>query len=88
MAIFVFFISAAVGAGQVALDALLYPSIFGKNYVRALVIGCAKLALYGLFLFLLFRVFRAAVTAAAIGYFAGFFPLLTVYCVIRLKSNK
>ena len=88
MSILVFLLSAAVGAGQVALDALLFPSIFGKSYGKALIVGCGKLALYGLFLFLLFRVFRAAVTAAAIGYFVGFFPLLTVYCVLKLKSNK
>lgn len=87
MSVLAFLLAAAVGALQVGADTVLYGAFFARRYAKGVCAVLLKLALYGVFLWLLFRLLQAYVVMAAVGYAAGFFPLLLAYCFVKLKKN-
>ena len=86
MLILAFVLAAAVGALQVLFDVLLYAAVFAGKIARGVLSGAVKLAVYALFLWLVFKLFKLFVGAAAVGFAVGFFPLLVIYCIRKLKN--
>lgn len=78
---------AAVGIGQFWLDTILFKAIFSGKTVTGLLTLVGKLAIYAVGFFVLFKLFKEFVTAAAIGFAVGFFPALIIYGILKIKRS-
>ena len=81
-------IAAVLAVFQFVLDIALFRSIFASKAVKAIGLLLLKLALYGGAFALLFALFRAFVTAAAVGFGVGFFPAVLLYGLLVLRKNN
>ena len=79
--------AAVFGVMQLILTVLVFRAVFGQRGIAAAGSLLVKIALYAVALYVLMRIFRAFVWAAAIGFGAGFFPAL-VMCAILLMHRK
>ncbi len=86
MIILAFLLAAAVGVAQVLIDILLYGAFFAGKLLKGVLSVVGKLLLYAFFLWLLFKLFKLFVAAAAVGFAVGFFPLLIIYSIKKLRS--
>lgn len=73
--------------GQFMLDVVIFAGVFAARTVKALLSLLLKLVLYGAAFWLLFKVFKAFVTAAAIGFGIGFFPCLIIYALKKIGKS-
>ena len=81
-------LAAVFGVLQVALDVVLFRSVFRSKPVPMLLALFVKLLLYAFALWLLVKVFRALIWAGAIGFAVGFFPALLIFTVYSMKKAK
>ena len=85
--VFAILIALVFAVGQFALDVLVFTSVFDSKALKAVLSLMGKLLLYGLGFWLLFSLFRAYVTGAAIGFGIGFFPCIFLYGLYRLRKH-
>ena len=79
--------AAVLAVFQFFLDTLLFRAIFAGKAVKAIGLLLAKLALYAGGFALLFLLFRAFITGAAIGFGVGFFPATLIYGLLFGKRG-
>ena len=80
--------AAVLAVFQFVTDTVLFRLIFAGKAVKAIGLLLLKLALYAGAFALLFALFRAFVTAAAIGFGAGFFPAVLLYGLLALRKKQ
>ncbi len=80
--------AAAVGIVQVILDIVVFAAVLSKKASKGVASVLIKFVLYGAAFYLLFKLFRALVKAAVIGFAIGFFPCLFIYCAYKIKKVK
>lgn len=73
---------------QFFLDVLVFSSVFAAKALKALFPLLGKILLYGVGFWLLFKMFRAFVKIAAIGFGIGFFPCIIIYALKKLRSQS
>lgn len=78
----------AVGLIQFFLDTVLFGAVFAFKAVKGILTLVAKIALYVIAFLVLFKLFRALVKAAAIGFAIGFFPCLFIYCINKIRKSS
>lgn len=76
-----------VGLAQFFLDTVLFTAIFAFKASKGILAFLLKAALYGIGFWILFRLFRALVKGAVIGFAIGFFPCLFIYCINKIKKS-
>ena len=85
--ILAFFIALFVGVFQVVFDILFYAAVFAGKIAKGIVSVLVKILLYCGLLWLTFKLFKLYVAGVAVGFAIGFFPLLVIYCIRKLKSK-
>ena len=80
-------IAGFVGFAQFFLDTVLFGAVFAFKASKGILTLLCKIALYGIAFLLLFKLFRALVKAAAIGFAIGFFPCLFIYCINKIRKS-
>ena len=79
--------AAVMAVFQFFLDTVLFRTVFAGKALKAIGLLLVKLALYAGGFALLFLVFRAFVTGAAIGFGIGFFPAVLIYGLLVLREK-
>ncbi len=80
--------AAAVAVFQFFLDTVLFRSVFESKPLKAVGMLLLKLAVYAGGFALLFGLFRALVTAAAVGFGLGLFPSIFLYGFLTLRKKR
>lgn len=80
-------IAVIIGLVQFFLDTVLFGAIFAFKATKGILAVLLKGALYVIAFWVLFKLFRALVKAAAIGFAIGFFPCLFIYCINKIKKS-
>lgn len=73
--------------GQFYLDTRLFSAVFTEKPIKAFLPLIIKMALYGIAFLLLYKLFKAFIVAAAIGFGIGFFPSVLIYGFLKLRKN-
>ena len=82
------FLALLLGALEFAADIPLFASVFAGNYKKTALWILLKLAGYALSIWLVLAFFRAFLTAAGIGFGAGFLCCILLYGVIKLTRKS
>ena len=80
-------VACALGALEFFLNTRLFPAVFAGDYKKVLLLLAAKLAVYGLAIWLLLAFFKAYLVGAAVGFGAGFLLYLIIYGVKSLSKK-
>lgn len=78
----------AVALIQFVLLALALSAVMAKHYLRGVVFVIVKVAVYIAAALILVKLFRVFITAAAIGFGAGFFICVFAYFLWTLKKKR
>lgn len=81
-------IAVIIGLVQFFLDTVLFASVFAFKATKGVLALLIKIVVYGAAFFVLFKLFRALVKAAAIGFAIGFFPCVFIYCVKKIRNGQ
>ena len=73
--------------GQFYLDTVMFAAVFTAKAIKALLPLMLKMLCYGIAFWLLFKLFKAFIVAAAIGFGIGFFPSILIYGFYKLRKN-
>jgi hypothetical protein len=84
----VFIIALLIGVIQIVLETVSFTFFLGKKLFKGAFAVAAKLLLYGVGLYVLFKFLRASVTIAAIGFGVGFFVSLFVAVIHRIRKHQ
>lgn len=77
-----------VGLIQFFLDTVLFGAVFAFKAVKGILALLCKIAIYVIAFIVLFKLFRALVKAAAIGFAIGFFPCVFIYCINKMRKSS
>lgn len=77
-----------LGALEFGADILMFAAVFAGNYKKTFLLLIGKLAVYAFSIWLVLQFFRAFLTAAGIGFGAGFLCCILLYGVIKLTRKN